>query len=132
MERGGRPGKRVGLIRQIRQYEDAVEADLQRYYRIDYRDRWRGTLPLRRLLVLVDHLPDESAFKSAREGRLPISVTDSLLMDVWSALTGKKHTRWDALKSAARRAERETVIRRRRAAARAHNQRAIRARQSAN
>jgi hypothetical protein len=38
-----------------------VEADLQRWYHVDYRDRWRGDLTLRRILVLIQHLPPESA-----------------------------------------------------------------------
>lgn len=114
-----------------------MEADFRRFYSgLDYRDRYRpgggsSQLTLRLLLLLVDKLPPESEFKSAIEERAPISTTDSLLMDVWSALTGKKHTRWDALKLAARKAEREAVIKQRRAAAHAHNQRALRIRESA-
>lgn len=137
MEGRGWPGKRLGLLAQIRAHEDEVEADFRRFYSgLDYRDRYRpgggpSQLTLRLLLLLVDKLPPESEFKSAVEQRVPISSTDSLLMDVWSALSGKNHTRWDALKTAARRAERESVIRRRRAAAREHNQRALRIRESA-
>lgn len=42
-----------------------VEADLQRYYRVDLRDLWTGRLTLRRLRVLLDGLPPESAWATA-------------------------------------------------------------------
>lgn len=57
-----------GLLRFLREHEGAVEADLQRYYGIDYRDRWRGDLTLRRLLVLIRYLPRESAVQIAVNG----------------------------------------------------------------
>lgn len=40
-----------------------MEADLARYYQVDLGDRWRPgrRLTLRRLVVLVRHLPDDSA-----------------------------------------------------------------------
>lgn len=109
-----------------------MEADLQRFYNIDYRRRFVGDLTIRRLLVLVDQLPPESAFKSAIEGRVQISHTDSLLMDVWSALTGKQHGRWDVLKKAKDRAERETKRKQRLKAAREHNRRALEARKNSS
>lgn len=34
---------------------------MQRHYRVDLTDLWRGRLSLRRLRVLVDHLPPDSA-----------------------------------------------------------------------
>ena len=37
-----------------------MEADLQRYYRLDLRDLWRGGLTLRRVGVMVAGLPPES------------------------------------------------------------------------
>lgn len=42
-----------------------LEADLQREYGVDLTDLYRGTLTLRRLHVLIDHLPPECA--TARE-----------------------------------------------------------------
>lgn len=75
-----------------------MEADLQRFYGVDYRDRWRlddrgrPRLTLRRLCVLVEHLPPEAAVsRAAREHEPSWSLTDRLLADVWSALTGKRH-----------------------------------------
>ena len=47
------------------EYTAEVEADLQRYYRIDLGDLFRGRLSLRRLGVLVAALPPESATMSA-------------------------------------------------------------------
>jgi hypothetical protein len=42
-------------------YGDDIEADFQRYYRVDVRDLWRGDLTHRRALVLLRKLPAESA-----------------------------------------------------------------------
>lgn len=41
-----------------------IEADLLRYYRIDIRDWFTGDMDSRRLLSLLDGLPDESTFKT--------------------------------------------------------------------
>jgi hypothetical protein len=66
-----------------------VEADLARFYRIDYRDRWRPDehgrplLTLRRLLVLVQHLPPDAACVARlNDGKVPWSRTDQLLDEV--------------------------------------------------
>jgi hypothetical protein len=45
----------------LRHHADAVEADLARYYGIDIRDRFGGTLTLRRLAVLLRYLPHDAA-----------------------------------------------------------------------
>lgn len=70
-----------------------MEADLQRFYGADYRDRWRGDLTLRRLLVLIRHLPPESALSAELRGGEPHwTVGDHLLDDLRMAQTGsKKH-----------------------------------------
>ena len=52
----------MGAARLVALYPREIEADLQRHYRIDYRDRWRdrggeSRLTYRRLLVLLDGLP---------------------------------------------------------------------------
>lgn len=71
-----------------------MEADLQRYYQIDYRDRWRGDLTLRRLSVLVRHLPPGSATSTALNGGDPEwTRSEVLLTDLWSAWAGKEHPR---------------------------------------
>lgn len=57
-----------GLLRLLREHEWAVEADLQRFFGLDYRDRWRldergrPRLTLRRIAVLLlRHPPLEGA-----------------------------------------------------------------------
>lgn len=45
-----------------------LEADLQREYHVDLCDLWRGRLSLRRVRVLIDHLPPDSATAQAVAG----------------------------------------------------------------
>lgn len=55
-----------------------------RFYRIDLLDFYRGTLTARRIRVLVNHLPHNSALMRALNGGRPgWSVTDHLLADLW-------------------------------------------------
>lgn len=85
-------GGLIGLLRLLREHEAAVEADLQRYYQIDYRDRWRADLTLRRLHVLVTHLPPESSTAVALNGGFrQLSRTESLLAEIWQAAARSKH-----------------------------------------
>ncbi|WWV91847.1 tail assembly chaperone [Microbacterium phage phiMiGM15] len=70
-----------------------MEADLQRFHGVDLAGLWRGELTIRRLSVLVHHLPGDGALK--RLG-MPASadgwtVNSFLLADVIHALTGKPH-----------------------------------------
>lgn len=73
-----------------------MEADLARWYHIDYRDRWRydesgrPLLPLRRLKVLVEHLPSESAV-AAVSGTKGWGTTELLLSDLLKAWTDEHH-----------------------------------------
>lgn len=73
-----------------------MEADLIRFYGVDYRDRWRYSggirrLTLRRLWVLVRFLPEESAVaRIGRNGAAVWSVEAHLLDDIRMALTGTK------------------------------------------
>lgn len=68
-----------------------MEADLQRFYGIDYRDRWRGSLPLRRIWVLIKHLPRESAIADLqRDGQLDWSIEAHLLDDIRITLADGK------------------------------------------
>ena len=74
-----------------------MEADLQRYYGIDYRDRWRfdadsrRVLTLRRVGVLVRNLPRGSAVVQAETEGRSWSLTDTLLADLFHATTGQPH-----------------------------------------
>lgn len=73
-----------------------MEASLQAHYGIDYRDRWRRDehgrrrLTLRRIGVLVRHLPPDSAVALATGGA-GWTVTDYLISDVFHAHAGKAH-----------------------------------------
>lgn len=72
-----------------------MEADLAHYYHVDYRDRWAAAGPrltLRRLAVLVRHLPADAATVRA-VGAHAWSMTDHLLDDIrrqLRALGGEK------------------------------------------
>lgn len=69
-----------------------VEADLQRFYQVRLGDLWLGGLSLRRLSVLVAHLPPESAtarhFSSIPEGW---DTHAFLIADLYHGLTGNPH-----------------------------------------
>jgi len=72
-----------------------VESDLSRYHHIDYRDRWRfdagvRRLTLRRLFVLVRHLPTDSATSIAAGGPGWL-LGDYLLAHVYQATAGEAH-----------------------------------------
>lgn len=89
---GARPGGSRSLVAVLRLHGDALEADCQRYYRIDlWRDLVTGRLSLRRLWVLATHLPTDSATHTAlRDGKPDWSLEAHLLDDVRMALVGSK------------------------------------------
>lgn len=75
-----------------------MEADLQRYYGIDYRDRWRRddqgrrVLTLRRIGVLVRNLPlDSAAVRATNDGETPWSIEQTLLADLFHVTAGQAH-----------------------------------------
>lgn len=89
----------AGLLRLLREHADVVEADLQRFYQVDYRDRWRKDehgrplLTVRRLYVLLLHLPSTSALADLqRNGKPDWSLEAHLLDDIRMTLqhTDKK------------------------------------------
>lgn len=58
---------------------------------IDYRDRWRGGLTLRRIGLLIRRLPPESSVGAvARDGKPWWTLTDHLIDDLRMSLTGTK------------------------------------------
>ena len=125
-------GKLLDLIPRIYRHSDEVEADLQRYYGVRYADRFTGDMTIRRLLVLVQGLPQESLFKSAVYEVVPTSVESQLLMEISESLSGKSHPRRTAFKDAdrlrreaAERKARQKLIEQRRKVAREHNARVI-------
>lgn len=72
----------------------AVESDLDRFWNIDYRDRWRfdkrgrRRLTLRRIYARISHLPADSALAIAMGRRSPMEL---LTMDVFEAVSGQAH-----------------------------------------
>lgn len=76
----------------LREAPDVLEADLQRHHGIDLAEFYRGELSLRRLSVLVQYLPADSATaRLANDGEAPWQVEHYLLSHVYTALTGKPH-----------------------------------------
>jgi hypothetical protein len=73
-----------------------VEADLLRFYGVDLLDHYRGRLTARRLRVLIQHLPVESALVRALHGEeaqwgltehLLASAVDQLAAGTWMFAT---------------------------------------------
>ncbi|MFV0318328.1 MAG: hypothetical protein ACK5O2_15380, partial [Microthrixaceae bacterium] len=71
----------ISLLRVLRDQRDAAEADLQRYYGIDLTAAWRS-MSVRRLHVLIHHLPSEAAVN----GRW--SIGDHMTADLTQVMTG--------------------------------------------
>lgn len=74
------------------QFADEIEADLQRYYGMDFVDLFLPgrSLTWRKLLVLLHHLPPESAVNTAIRNQMPDSVMargkGNPSMSRWSSL----------------------------------------------
>jgi hypothetical protein len=85
------PGKIEKAVRLTEGFAEEIEADLQRYYGIDIVDLARdgSVLTWRKLLVLVDQLPPESAVKTAIRNSVPEDALAELAGDAsrapWSA-----------------------------------------------
>jgi hypothetical protein len=60
-------GKIAQGLALVAEYAEAIEADLQRFYNVDLLDMYRpdGKLSLRKVVVLVNHLPPESTTMTA-------------------------------------------------------------------
>lgn len=82
------------LVAVLTAWPRAVESDLDRFWGIDYRDRWRFTssgqrkLTLRQIHARISHLPADSALAIAMGRRSP---TELLLMDIYEPLAGRVH-----------------------------------------
>lgn len=87
----------IGLLRALREHEEAVVADLAHHYQVDYRDRWRrgpdGLLRLSwwRIGTLLAGLPPDSAWVRSLSGVSMPTATEILLMQVIESNTGKEH-----------------------------------------
>jgi hypothetical protein len=75
-------------------WPEAVESDLNRFWGIDYRDRWRfdpagnRLLTLRQIFARISHLPADSALAIEMGRRSPAEL---LLMDIYEPLAGRVH-----------------------------------------
>ena len=82
------------LLSVIETWPGAVESDLNRFWNLDYRDRWRfdgngnRLLTLRRIYTRISHLPADSALAMEMGRRSPVEL---LLMDVYEPLAGRVH-----------------------------------------
>jgi hypothetical protein len=67
------PGKITRALWLTESFAEEIEADLQRYYGLDYLEHFRpgGNLGWRKLLVLIDRLPPESALNTAIRNMMP-------------------------------------------------------------
>lgn len=64
-----------------------MEADLQRYYGVDLLDYHRGLITARKLHVLIDQLPYDSATATSQNGGHPVwGPGEHLTADLWSLI----------------------------------------------
>ncbi|QIG58545.1 tail assembly chaperone [Arthrobacter phage DrSierra] len=87
----GIAGKLTALVALLRNDSDVVEADLQRFYHVDLADYWRGELSPRRLSVLIEQLPAESATARKLSGADGWNRLEFLVSDLYQAFTGEVH-----------------------------------------
>lgn len=114
------------MWQQVREHEDLVEADFQRFYHLDYRDVYRpgggpSKLTLRRALSLAAHLPMESLFKSELGERYPITAETAALWQLWEAWMGRRSPNWDLRRRQQLAAEHQAALKRERGRAQEHN-----------
>lgn len=80
-----------GLLHLLRTAPGPVEADLHDYYQVDLVDLYRRGLSLRKVGVLVRHLPPESrTVRHLADGQPWWSLEAILLDDLRMAMTGSK------------------------------------------
>lgn len=104
-------GKLAGLCRLLDEYGDEIEADLLRVYQIDLLDFYRGALSVRRLGLLIRHLPADSALVLAMNGGRPQwSLGDHLTADLWALQARKDHPRRVAMEEKARTAMKQARV----------------------
>lgn len=68
-----------------------IEADLQRFYHVDLAGYWRGELSPRRLSVLIEQLPPDSATARKLSGADGWTRLEFLVTDLFHAFTGEEH-----------------------------------------
>lgn len=80
-------GAAPALLRALGRGDD-LEADLRRFYHIDYRDRWRTALTLRQIWVFVRRLPHDAALLVDTEtGDQPWTRGDIIGARSWEMFT---------------------------------------------
>ena len=93
--RGDSPGGLIGLYGLLCNHCEAVEADLL-LRGIDLRGLWTGALSWRRLKVIVDHLPPESATKT----EIREALGEDALAELQEAVNGEvRHGPWSRLET---------------------------------
>ena len=83
----------IGLLHLLRTDGAMVEADLHRWYHVDLVDLYRGRLSLRKVGVLVRHLPAESHTIEKLSGNPAWSLEAILLDDLRMAMTNTEKQR---------------------------------------
>lgn len=85
------------LLALIETWPTKVESDLDRFWDIDYRDRWRflagrRQLTLRTIYTRLTNLPTDSSLAIAMNGgKFHRTATELVLMDVYEAITHRRH-----------------------------------------
>lgn len=82
------------LLTIVHMWPDKVESDLDRFWGLDYRDRWRfdaegqRRLTLRQIHARITNLPADSALAIAMGKRTPVEL---LLMDLYEPIAHQAH-----------------------------------------
>ena len=86
--RRGEPGGRASLHELLNEHGEAIEADLQRTYGVDLRDVGTPDLTWRRLRVLIQHLPADSALSRSVHGdAVEWGASEHLLANIFDAIS---------------------------------------------
>lgn len=82
-------GAAPALLRALGRPDD-LEADLRRFYHLDYSDRWRAELTLRQIWVFVRRLPHDAALLvDPKTGDQPWTRSDIIGARSWEMFTRK-------------------------------------------
>lgn len=80
------------LLHLLRDYEDDVASDLQRFWSIDYRERFTGDLTMRRIWSFIRRSqPTSSLAIALNDGQEVWTAQTFATARVWEALTGKHY-----------------------------------------
>lgn len=86
------------LLARLERWPEHIESDLDRFWGIDYRDRFRfdddgrRRLTLRQIYARLVEPPRESRLSiAANNGKEPVSGTAIAVMDLWEVWTRKRH-----------------------------------------